>query len=151
MSKQKLRRIDVVRTRDGWVAETRNGRTFATGDTKRAVVNDAATKARRGSRPTSVRIHGWDGVSRKNAPIRVRPTPPRAQAKEQRMAIDRDHLGQQLRDAGDHDKADKAERELPEKVDKDEHKGLLDKLGVDDSILDKIPGGLGDKKLKDIL
>ena len=32
-----------------------------------------------------------------------------------------------------------------------EHKGLLDKIGLDDSILDKLPGGLGDKKLKDIL
>jgi hypothetical protein len=45
----------------------------------------------------------------------------------------------------------KAERELPKKVDKDQHKGLLDKIGLDDSILDKLPGGLGDKKPKDIL
>lgn len=65
--------------------------------------------------------------------------------------MDRDDPVGQLREAGHHDKADKAERELPKNVDKDEHKGLLDKIGVDDSILDKIPGGFGDKKLKDIL
>ncbi len=57
----------------------------------------------------------------------------------------------QLRDAGHHDKADKAEKDLPKKVTKDAHQGLLDKIGIDDSLLDKLPGGLGDKKLKDIL
>ena len=67
------------------------------------------------------------------------------------MDIDRDDLVSQLRADGHHDKADKAERDLPKKVTKDDHKGLLDKLGIDDSIVDKIPGGLGDKKLKDIL
>ena len=67
------------------------------------------------------------------------------------MDIDRDDLVQQLRSAGHHDKADKAENELPKKVTKEEHKGLLDKIGVDDSIIDKLPGGLGDKKLKDVL
>jgi len=67
------------------------------------------------------------------------------------MELDRDALVSQLRSEGHHDKADKAEKELPEKVDKDQHKGFLDKLGVDDSILDKLPGGIGDKKLKDIL
>jgi hypothetical protein len=67
------------------------------------------------------------------------------------MELNRDELVGQLRAAGHGDKADKAERELPEKVDKEEHKGLLDKIGLDDSILDKLPGGLGDKKLKDIL
>ena len=61
MAKQKLRRIDVVRKRSGWVAETKKGRTFATGSTKEAVVNNAARKARGSSRPTSVRIHGRDG------------------------------------------------------------------------------------------
>ena len=67
------------------------------------------------------------------------------------MELDRDALVGQLREAGHHDKADKAEKELPQKVDKNEHKGLLDKIGIDDSIIDKLPGGLGDKKLKDIL
>lgn len=67
------------------------------------------------------------------------------------MELDRDAIVSQLRSLGDHDKADKAEKELPDKVDKDQHKGLLDKIGIDDSIVDKLPGGLGDKKLKDIL
>jgi hypothetical protein len=67
------------------------------------------------------------------------------------MDIDRDDLVKQLRADGHHDKADQVEKELPHKVKKDDHKGLLDKLGIDDSIIDKIPGGLGDKKLKDIL
>jgi hypothetical protein len=67
------------------------------------------------------------------------------------MDIDRDALVNQLRSDGHHDKADKAERDLPKTVKKDDHQGLLDKLGIDDSIVDKIPGGLGDKKLKDIL
>ena len=67
------------------------------------------------------------------------------------MELDRDALVSQLRSEGHHDKADRAEKELPQKIHKGEHKGLLDKIGVDDSILDKIPGGLGDKKLQDIL
>jgi type II secretory pathway component PulK len=72
------------------------------------------------------------------------------------MAVDRDELVKHLRSEGKHDKADKAERELPKHVSKDEHKGLLDKLGIDDSIVDKIPDSMVDKipggdKLKDIL
>ena len=67
------------------------------------------------------------------------------------MDIDRDELVGQLRADGQHDKADAAERDLPKKVKKDDHQGLLDKLGIDDSIIDKIPGGLADKKLKDFL
>ncbi len=65
--------------------------------------------------------------------------------------MDIDELVEQLRADGHDDKADKAEKELPHKVDKDDHKGLLDKLGIDDSLIDRIPGDLGDKKLKDIL
>jgi len=67
------------------------------------------------------------------------------------MDIDRDDLVKQLRDAGHHDKADKAAKDLPKKVTKEDHKGLLDKIGIDDSLLDKLPCGLGEKKLKDIL
>jgi hypothetical protein len=67
------------------------------------------------------------------------------------MDIDRDDLVGQLRAEGHPDKADAAERDLPKKVKKDDHQGLLDKLGIDDSMIDKIPGGLADKKLKDIL
>jgi len=67
------------------------------------------------------------------------------------MQIDRDTIVNQLREAGQHDKAQQAEQELPEKVDQNEHRGLLDKIGIDSSLVDKLPGGLGDKKLKDIL
>jgi hypothetical protein len=52
------------------------------------------------------------------------------------MDIDRDDPVKQLRDHGHRDK--------------DAHKSLLDQIGIDDSIIDKLPGGLGDKKLKDI-
>jgi hypothetical protein len=61
MAKQKLRRIDVVKKRSGWVAETKSGRSFATGSTKETVVKNAAKKARGSSRPTTLRIHGRDG------------------------------------------------------------------------------------------
>jgi hypothetical protein len=65
-------------------------------------------------------------------------------------AVDRDELVSRLREHGEHGKADQAERELPKKVDKDKDQGLLDKLGLDDDLLDKIPGGLG-SKLKGLL
>lgn len=43
------------------------------------------------------------------------------------MDIDRDDLVKQLRDDGHHDKADKAEKQLPKKVTKDDHKGRCSK------------------------
>jgi hypothetical protein len=61
MAKQTARRVDVVQTGDGWVAKTRNGHKFATGATKSQVVKNAAVKARRSERPTSLRIHGRNG------------------------------------------------------------------------------------------
>ncbi len=61
MVKQKARRVDVVHGRHGWVAKTRNGHKFATGDTKEKVIDNAAAKARGNDRPTSVHIHGRDG------------------------------------------------------------------------------------------
>jgi hypothetical protein len=64
--------------------------------------------------------------------------------------IDRDELVAKLRENGHEDKAANAERELPQKVDKDKDQGLLDKLGLDDNLLDKLPGGIGDK-LKGLL
>jgi hypothetical protein len=64
--------------------------------------------------------------------------------------IDRDELVTRLREHGDNDKADRAERELPKKVRKDKDQGLLDQLGLDDGLLDKLPGGIA-AKLKDLL
>jgi hypothetical protein len=66
------------------------------------------------------------------------------------MELDRDEMVRSLREHGETAKAERAERELPEKVDKDKDQGLLDKLGIDDDLLDKLPGGIGDK-LKGIL
>jgi hypothetical protein len=61
MAKPTLRRIDVVKHRNRWVAQTKSGRTYASGTTKKAVVRKTATKARNATRPTTVRIHGRDG------------------------------------------------------------------------------------------
>jgi hypothetical protein len=61
VAKQTLRRIDVVKDRNGWVAQTKSGRAYAPGTTKKAVVRKTAKKARNATRPTTVRIHGRDG------------------------------------------------------------------------------------------
>jgi hypothetical protein len=61
MAKQKLRRIEVKKGRNGWTAKSKNGRAIATGSTKAAVVKKAAAKARKSTRPVSLRIHGRDG------------------------------------------------------------------------------------------
>jgi hypothetical protein len=66
------------------------------------------------------------------------------------MEIDRDDLVTKLREHGENDKADRAQRELPKKVKKDKDQGLLDQIGLDDDLLAKLPGGIGDK-LKGLL
>lgn len=56
-----MKRIDVVKRKDGtWVAES-NGRKVAGGGTKAEVVKAAAAKARSSKDPTSLRIHKQDG------------------------------------------------------------------------------------------
>jgi hypothetical protein len=62
----------------------------------------------------------------------------------------KNELVQALRDHGENDKANQAEQQLPDHVDKDQHQDLLDRLGIDDNLLGKLPGGIGDK-LKGIL
>jgi hypothetical protein len=47
-----------------------------------------------------------------------------------------------LRDRGDDQKADRANQELPDTVDTDEHRDLLDRLGIDPGSL---LGGIGHK------
>jgi hypothetical protein len=47
------------------------------------------------------------------------------------MEIPKDKIIETLRDRGEHDKADEAERELPDKVDHEEHSNLLEKHGID--------------------
>jgi hypothetical protein len=66
------------------------------------------------------------------------------------MELDRDELVARLREHGENDKADRAERDLPKKVKKDKDQGILDQLGIDDNLLDNLPGGIG-SKLKGLL
>jgi hypothetical protein len=62
------------------------------------------------------------------------------------MEIPKDKILELLRDRGEDDKADQADRELPDQVDTDKHAGLLSKFGLDEQELaSKLPGGLGDK------
>ena len=61
MAKQALRRVEIKKGRNGWTAKTKNGRAFATGRTKAALVKKAAAKARRSTRPMSLRIRGRNG------------------------------------------------------------------------------------------
>jgi len=59
------------------------------------------------------------------------------------MQFDKDMILSLLRSRGEHEKADQAEQELPDKVDDSEHAGLLDKFGVNpQDLLGKL-GGLG--------
>jgi hypothetical protein len=56
------------------------------------------------------------------------------------MEIDRQEIVDQLRGRGEDDMADRAERELPEVVDTDEHAELLHRLGINPADL---LGGIG--------
>lgn len=58
------------------------------------------------------------------------------------MEIPKDQILQMLRDRGDHDKAQQADEQLPDKVDHEEHSDLLGKLGINPS---ELLGGLGGK------
>ena len=59
------------------------------------------------------------------------------------MKIGKDTILDLLRSRGDHDKADQAERELPDEVDEDKHGRLLEKFGVNPKdVMGKL-GGLG--------
>ena len=62
------------------------------------------------------------------------------------MQIEKAQIIEMLKSRGDTDKAAEAQGELPETVDTDKDKGLLDKYGIDlGDITKKIPGlgGLG--------
>jgi hypothetical protein len=61
------------------------------------------------------------------------------------MEIPKDKILELLRDRGDHDKAGQAERELPDQVDPERDKGILEKLGIDPQDLLGNIGGLGGK------
>lgn len=60
------------------------------------------------------------------------------------MNIDKQQIIDLLKNQGDNDKADQAEKELPDQVDTDHDKGLLSKFGINpQDLLGKLPGGLG--------
>ena len=62
------------------------------------------------------------------------------------MEIPKDKILELLRQRGDNDKAEQADRELPDQVDPERDKGILDKLGIDpQDLAGNLPGGLGDK------
>ena len=62
------------------------------------------------------------------------------------MEIPKDKILDLLRERGDHDKVDQANRELPDRVDPERDRGILDQLGIDpQDLLGNLPGGLGDK------
>jgi hypothetical protein len=62
------------------------------------------------------------------------------------MEIPKDKILELLKQRGEHDKAEQADRELPGQVDPDRDQGILEKLGIDpQDLLGNLPGGLGEK------
>jgi hypothetical protein len=60
------------------------------------------------------------------------------------MKIDKSQIVDLLKNRGDHDKADRAQSDLPDEVDTDQHSDRLSQLGVDPK--DFLGGGdIGDK------
>jgi hypothetical protein len=58
------------------------------------------------------------------------------------MKIDKSQILELLRGGGDDDKADRADKELPDQVDTDRDSGLLERFGIDiDDLLKKFGGG----------
>ncbi len=46
------------------------------------------------------------------------------------MQIDKEEVIKLLREKGQHDKADQAQKQLPDKVDHEQHAGMLQQLGI---------------------
>jgi hypothetical protein len=61
------------------------------------------------------------------------------------MEIPKDKILELLRQRGDNDKAEQADRELPDRVDPDRDQGILERLGIDPQDLMGNLGGIGDK------
>jgi hypothetical protein len=60
------------------------------------------------------------------------------------MEFDKETILDMLRGQGETEKADRAQAELPDKVDTDRDAGLLQRLGIDpQELLGKLGGGLG--------
>jgi hypothetical protein len=62
------------------------------------------------------------------------------------MKVPKEEILELLRDKGEHGKAAQAERELPDKVDHDQHSDLLSRFGIDPKeLVGKFGGQLGGK------
>ena len=61
------------------------------------------------------------------------------------MEIPKDKILELLRSRGEDDKAQQAEQQLPDQVDPERDKGMLDQLGIDPQDLLGNLGGMGDK------
>jgi hypothetical protein len=61
------------------------------------------------------------------------------------MEIPKDKILELLRQRGEDDKAKQADEKLPDRVDTEQHRGLLDEIGIDPEDLLGNLGGLGDK------
>jgi hypothetical protein len=61
------------------------------------------------------------------------------------MEIPKDKILDLLRQRGENDKAERADRELPDQVDPDRDRGMLQKFGIDPQDLVGDLGGIGKK------
>ena len=61
------------------------------------------------------------------------------------MEIPKDKILELLRRRGDDDKAQQADQQLPDQVDPERDRGILDQLGLDPQDLMGNLGGMGDK------
>ena len=60
------------------------------------------------------------------------------------MEIPKEKILDLLRQRGDNDKAERADQELPDRVDPERDRGILDQLGIDpQDLLGNLPGGWG--------
>jgi hypothetical protein len=60
------------------------------------------------------------------------------------MQFDKSQILDLLRQQGDNDKAEQADRELPDQVDTDQHAGILERLGLSPAeLMSKLAGGGG--------
>jgi hypothetical protein len=60
------------------------------------------------------------------------------------VQFDKSQILDLLRNQGDQDKAEQADRELPDRVDTDEHSGILQRLGLNPAdLIAKLAGGGG--------
>jgi hypothetical protein len=61
------------------------------------------------------------------------------------MEIPKEQILDLLRQRGENDKAERANQDLPDRVDPERDRGILDQLGIDPQDLLGNVGGLGDK------